>query len=376
MKSLPLVFLLLASCATAPPSLHLEHSTSAECISHYAGAAKKKADQQLDLVSILFGKACYLEVIALGNYLRNFRRDKFYQLTNETAELLTPEGTFTEYVMESHERGALTILMALSFLQLNREDAALVELRKTADEQKAELYNFGQDPIITLMLAALWDRWSPNLSRPFWKSLGDTKLIDPIMSTFARNRVQEIDAFPSRKRIWKIRGYGTLPDVKWESQFFSRKNGPYKIIPMEPFLANCADSNTLILNTSLWLQKLNLKYQTDYHPYLYAKSLVRLPFSLTYGVLGVSSGAVVAVGGCALGGRLESRELCKYSLEAASSIVRSSIDFVGYTVKPDLRRWRNLPSVFVFEGDRTNDESKRCLQEFSPLPLTLNLTLT
>lgn len=139
---------------------------------------KKKADQQLDLVSNLFGKACYLEVISLGNYLRNFRRDKFYQLTNETAELLTPEGTFTEYVMESHERGALTILMALSFLQLNREDAALVELRKTADEQKAELYNFGQDPIITLMLAALWDRWSPKLSRPIWKSLGDTKLID------------------------------------------------------------------------------------------------------------------------------------------------------------------------------------------------------
>jgi hypothetical protein len=367
-------FLFLAACTTTSPSFRLENYTSSECRPLYEGAEKKTADHQLDLVSELFNKGCFSEVISLGNYLRNYRRDKFYQITNETAELLTPEGTFTEYVMESHERGVLTILMAISFLHMNREEAALVELRQTANEQKVELYNFGRDPMITLMLATLWDRWSPSLSRPFWQSLGETKLLDPMISKFARERVQEIDLFPSEKRNWKIQGYGTLPDVKWESQFFSTKSGPYKIIPMAPFFPNCADKNTLILNTRPWLEKLNLKYQSDYHPFLYAKSLARLPFGLTYGILGVSTGAAVGVGGCMIAGRLESRDFCNYSLKSAVSIMGSSVDLVGYTLKPDLRRWRKLPSVIVFDRNGAKVEPSGCLQDVGALQLTLDLT--
>lgn len=368
---------ILMACSTTQKKMRMEKYTSTDCLYIFEAAESKAGDGQLDSVSELFRNSCYKEVINLGGYLRKFRRDKFYQLTNEAAELLTPEGTFTEYVMESHERAFLTILISLSYLHLGDENSSQVELRKTYEEHKAELFNFGQDPLINLMLAVLWDRWDSSLSRPFWKSLSQNKTLEAPLQNFATTRIKEIDAFPTQTIAWKILGFGNQPDVEWQSQIFNLKNNPYKITPRETFPANCTDKDSLVFNSRSWLEKLNSKYSSDYHPTVFAKSLLRFPVGLTYGLVGVTSGVALGVGGCVVAAKAESADLCESSIKVAGKLIGSSVDFVDYTLRPDMRRWRQLPSVFIFirptYGPVINDFASPCTTKFIETKPTLKL---
>ena len=150
---------LLVACASKPTIKNLAEATSSECLRLYQSASNLAFDQQLDTISDLYEKSCFKEVIDLGNFVRQHRRDKLYHISSEFGELFTPEGTFTDYTLESYERVYLSMLISLSALQTNQQDLALVELRRSYDEQNAYVYNHGADPVLILLQASLWDRF-------------------------------------------------------------------------------------------------------------------------------------------------------------------------------------------------------------------------
>jgi hypothetical protein len=353
---LPLLFQF--GCTTTRYPGTLKKATNSFCEKLYLQSREEKSNLQLDRVSQLYRNRCFTETIELGNHLRKFKRDKFFHLTNEAFELFVPEGSFTEYVMESHERGFLTILMSMSYLNLNELDAALVELRRASEEQRATLYNYGEDPTISMLLAALWDRWDTSYSRPYWKFVSESSQLSENLRVFAKTRLNEIDQQPGKKVAWRIQGFGSQPSLKWESQFLKLDKNPYKVTSQTPLPLNCTEKNRLIVNTESWIQKMNIKYESAYHPYLYSKSLIRLPVGVTYGVLGITGGVAVGIAGCGVASKANSNELCEESLKTAGYLIKSSVDLAAYTLKPDLRRWSDLPSVFLIEHTESHESSE------------------
>lgn len=185
-------------------------------------AEEKDTHIQLDHTSNLFRIGCYNEVIQLATHVRNLRRDKYYSFTTEVAEVLTPEGTFTPYILESYERLYLSLLISISFMNLQQFDRVQVELRQAVNEENAIVYNYGEDPVISLLLAVLWDRFDPTLSRPHWQSLSLRADTDPKIADFAKHRIKEIDSTTVAPVKWRVYGLGQLPQLDWKSQLFNK----------------------------------------------------------------------------------------------------------------------------------------------------------
>ncbi len=374
---LPVLMLILTGCASTDDVKPPRHFTSLNCETAFEEVDNQKPDEQLDMVSDFFNHSCYNEVIALGNHIRKYRRDKIYNVTAEAIEIFTPEGTVTPYVMESHERGYLTLLISMSYLHQGQEDAALVELRRGSDEQKAELYNYGQDPILNLLMAALWDRFDTSMARPYWKFLSEFSPAATSLSQFAQERLKQIDSHPGEKIVWKIDGFGYLPELDWHADFLSQKKGPYRIEATTSFPPACASENSLLVPTQYWVDKIAIKYNSEYHPFLYAKSLARLPIGIGYGVIGVTSGLAVGIGGCGIavqGNGDGAADLCGASLQAAGAIIGASGDLVSYTLKPDLRHWKKMPSAIYLSRDESLAHEPACLTSHSSMFRTIQLT--
>jgi hypothetical protein len=370
------IMALMLGCATHQVVSQPKELTSDSCRTQFEKAAQLKADAQLDEVSDLFARSCFHEAIALGDFLRHQSRDKFYNITSEALEMVTPEGTFTEYVMESYERGYLTILISLSYLNLQKEDDALVELRRGSEELNAQIYNHGEDPVLNLLMAALWDRFDSSMARPYWRYLSEFGETGNEMAVFAQKRIQQIDAHPGAKQIWSIDGFGYFPELEWKSDFIRREKGPYRISAMTAFPQVCASATSLLVPTNVWVDKIAMKYQSDYHPFLYAKSLARLPFGIGYGVLGTSAGVAVGVGGCGLDGSSKggNGQLCKASLDAAGTIIHQSLNLVEYTLKPDLRHWKKIPLAFSISAESSSTSEDSCHAPRAALYHTVRLT--
>ena len=157
MRLVPLLlFLFLVGCATTSGfrSDSLPFS-AAECSRRILNARTLSPEEQLNEISRFYKSACYSEVIQLGGRVRDARRDKIFKITAEIGEIFTPEGTFTDYVLESYERAFLSVLIAMSHSRLGQSDAAMVELRRAQEEESALIYNFGADPAMALLQAAV-----------------------------------------------------------------------------------------------------------------------------------------------------------------------------------------------------------------------------
>jgi hypothetical protein len=156
----------IVGCSSFPHRTNLSKFTSIDCEQTYK---KIKMDDRvvvLNGVSSLFDSACYLETIALGQVARDEFRDKQYSVFAETTELLTPEGTMTEYVMESYERAYLSFLISASYRQIHKLEDSQIELRRSYQETQAWLYNYGEDPVNLILQAVLWENsFSPQDAR-------------------------------------------------------------------------------------------------------------------------------------------------------------------------------------------------------------------
>lgn len=360
-RTLLIVFLSITGCASVPRMSEPENFTSETCRDLFQNARYAEVDVQLDQVSELYRTACYEEVVVMATHIRKHRRDKEYSITGEALEVFVPEGTVTPYVLESYERSLLSIMISLSYLSMGKEEAALVELRRSHDEERAVLYNHGSDPVLTMLQASLWDRFDPEMGRPLWKSLSEMPEQGPGVVNFAKLRLKQIDKGGDFKRRWKIFGYGQRPELDWKNNFFEKKN-PYKIFAKSKGPDSCSDSKSVLISTSSWDQKTAARYDHGYHPWLVTKSLIRVPVGLFYGIVGISGGIAVGVGGCYLDFAVEGKgEACGESLKLAGLLIGKSADLVGYTLKPDLRRWKKLPMAFYITSEELPEQSTKCL---------------
>jgi hypothetical protein len=348
--ALPLLFLALMTqaCATLDPVPMPKDFTNYDCRKVFGAGSEESADFQLDRISKLFEKGCFKETVRLGTFVREQSRDKVYSLSGEIVELIAPEGSATPYVLESYERSYLSILISLSYLNLQNEDAARSELMRSYSEEGAHLYNYGTDPVMALLQAALWDRFEPENARPLWRQLSEFAGVDPKVKDFAVKRIEEIDGDGPRKVAWRIYRVGQLPDLEWGSSTTSvQKGGHYRIAPKAKFPAACSGPGELLMPASSWTDKIAYRADQDYHPLVYTKSFFRLPVAVTYGAVGFTLGTAVVVGGVAAAIKAESTEVAEASFQLGGAIFGGTGSLIDYTLAPDLRRWRNLPSAFL-----------------------------
>src|SRR5207247_8118850 len=125
-------------------------------------------------------------------------RHKTHSVIKTTASIFLPEGALTAYILESYERGYLTVLLADSYLREKKAEAAKVELRRLDQELFAPIYNYGEDPVNLLMSAVLW--WqlgAPGEARADWLSLrdqvGSLKGLEPEIRSFADRQLTRLD---------------------------------------------------------------------------------------------------------------------------------------------------------------------------------------
>ncbi len=303
----------------------------------------------LDTLSDLYTKKCYLETVALGQWLQRRYRDKSYSVSAEFASILFPEDFLSEYVLESYERIYLSALMAAAFSRLEKNESAAVELRRSYSESKAILYNFGDDPITALLIAAIWEKLqSVNDSRPFWSSLQAYSREGEPAHKFATERISEIDQSVPNKGPWHVYVVDHFPKLDWSLNFGGGSEGYYDITTERKMPENCQSKTGLLMNVEPWVRKVAARYKQDYHPLLNIKSWVRLPVGIAYGLSTFAVGTGVAVGGCALDASLEAKGIfCQGAVQAGGYLIAQSPRVVEFAIKPDLRHWRKMPGAIL-----------------------------
>jgi hypothetical protein len=309
----------------------------------------------LNRISELFRNDCHQETIEAGSKAREDFRHKEYSVVKESVELFVAEGTVTDYVLESYERGYLTFLISMSYLRQKRTDAVTVELNKLYNEEVALIYNHGQDPVNVLLQAVLWENFPREgfSSRPFWLWLSRSKAAAKELREFAAAKVRDVDA-KVHHEPWQISALGTFPELDWSMKFADSKTGYFEIRPKRAFAKPCVDSTGILVPTTSWFHKIAIRHSHAYHPLVNAKSWIRLPIGIVYGVSTAVAGAGVMVGGCALDAALDSRSsgaLCQISIEGGVAIMAESDDVVEAALRPDLRHWEKVPeAIYVSAG--------------------------
>src|ERR1700675_1609530 len=110
----------------------------------------------LNRLADAFAAQRYDTVIVQGEKARSEFRYKTFSLMKETTNVFVPEGSFIDYVLESYERGYLSLLLAASYANVQKPEEAKVELRQLDHELFTPLYNYGEDPVNLLLSAVLW----------------------------------------------------------------------------------------------------------------------------------------------------------------------------------------------------------------------------
>ena len=81
-----------------------------------------------------FYAGCDETVITYGTKVQSSYRHKTFSVLKETSNIFLPDGTFIDYVLESYERGFLTVLLAMSHYREHNFEASKVELRRLDHE--------------------------------------------------------------------------------------------------------------------------------------------------------------------------------------------------------------------------------------------------
>ncbi|TSA00170.1 MAG: hypothetical protein D4R81_08105 [Nitrospiraceae bacterium] len=309
--------------------------------------------ETLNLLVDAFSQTCYDVVITYGARAQTAYRHKTYSITRETTGIFLPDGALTAYVMESYERGYLTILLADSYLRAKKPDDAKVELRRLDQELFAPLYNYGEDPVNLLLSAVLWEQLGdPGEARVDWLRLRDQvgalKGLEPDIRSFAERQLTRIDRGETVQPAWQIYGLGTLPGVEWDLKFTGSSNGYFRVRPNAGFLPACASDTGLRIPTQHWFEKIAVRHSHAYHPLLNVQSWIRLPIGIVYSLVPVAAGAGVAVGGCVTDAAGKGNgQLCELSIRGGIALMRQAPKVLKGALEPDFRHWEHMPSAFV-----------------------------
>lgn len=348
---------LLVSCQTAPLVKTAIHSqtSNAICRQELSTLDETEPLSVLSTVTFLYQKGCYRETIYLGRQAQRLYQDKEYSLTAELTSVFIPEGRNTAYVMESYERAFLSFILARSYQKLGLTESAEVELRKSYNEQRADIYNYGDDPINLLLLATQWEGSDePQIARSFWKRAHELSDLESVKS-LASERLQGLDRNEQpQSSQWHVYQVDYFPEIDWSFQFSKVGDSYYKVTNTTSFPKSCRSDTGILVPTKEWLSKINQRYQNHYHPLLNLKSWVRLPIGVAYGATTLLAGAAVGIGGCVLFEGSDSG--CKAAFEAGMGIADQTDDVVNYTLSPDLRHWDKVPGGIIISKVPLEDE--------------------
>ena len=259
----------------------------------------------LNRLAEAFEARCYDTVIVHGEKARSEFRHKTFSFLKETTNVFIPEGYFIDYVLESYERGYLSLLLAASYANMQKPEEAKVELRQLDHELFTPLYNYGEDPVNLLLSAVLWEQVGDvNEARVDWLRLRDLGVMwkgqQDTVQLFAARQVSRIDDGQTSSEPWHVYGLRRFPDLTWDLQFFGATNGYFSVKASGEFLTACQSDTGVLLSTKSWFGKVAIRHNHWYHPLLNAQAWVRLPIGLTYSLVPLATGAGVMVGGCVL----------------------------------------------------------------------------
>lgn len=307
----------------------------------------------LNLLSEAFAARCDELVVQYGAQARSRFRHKSFSITREAANVFVPDGTFVEYVMESYERGYLSILMSASYIRLQKPAEGKVELRNLDHELFAPIYNFGEDPVNLLLSAVLWERAGDiGEARVDWLRLRDiqgrTEKSDGLLHRFAERRVSRIDSGEGRAEEWQVYRVGRFPGLDWDLQFTNSTSGYFSIAPKQPFMESCESATGLRIPTKSWFDKIAIRHSHAYHPLLNMQTWIRLPLGVTYSLIPVAAGAGVMVGGCMIDMAGDGKgALCQLSVIGGMAIMSAAPKVLEGALRPDLRHWDDVPAAIV-----------------------------
>jgi len=307
----------------------------------------------LNLLSEASTTHCDNLVVTYGAQARSQFRHKTFSITRETMNVFVPDGTFIEYVMESYERGYLSILLAISYARLHKAEDAKVELRDLDHELFAPIYNYGEDPVNLLLSAVLWEQLGDvREARVDWLRLRDFQIFalrdDQVLRRFAGERVSQIDNQEGANAGWRVYQVGRFPQIDWDLRFTNSTSGYFSITPREPFLASCASSTGVLVPTQSWFSKIAIRHSHAYHPLLNLQTWIRLPLGLTYSLIPLAAGAGVMVGGCVLDAAADGKgALCQLSVMGGMALMSTAPAVLEGALRPDLRHWEELPAAVV-----------------------------
>jgi hypothetical protein len=351
MRSAAALAALLSSSACAGPATQPEPPPSCSAFAQAIDLSDRI--KTLDLLSDAFFQKCYATVIVYGTQAQAEFRHKTFHVFKEAATVFIPDGTLTDYVLESYERGFLSILLASSYEHMQKLDDAKVELRRMDHELFAPLYNFGEDPVNLLLSAILWERLGePNEARVDWHRLRDPATglrgVDDSLRAFADRQVRRIDEGRSPGPAWRLFWLGRFPDIDWDLQFTGSSNGYFAVRAREAFPSTCVSDTGVRLSTQSWFEKIAVRHSNAYHPLLNIQSWIRLPMGVLYSLVPVAAGAGIVVGGCTLDAAGKGKgALCEVAIRGGVVFISMAPKVLRGALEPDLRHWSHIPAAFV-----------------------------
>ncbi len=326
------------------------------------GAPCSEIERQIDLseridtlnrLADAFERRCYETVIVHGEKARSEFRHKTFSFLKETTNVFIPEGSFIDYVLESYERGYLSLLLAASYANVQKLEEAKVELRQLDHELFTPLYNYGEDPVNLLLSAVLWERVGEvNEARVDWLRLRDLDVMwkgkQDAVRVFAGWQVARIDEAQGVSEPWRVYGIGRFPELTWDLEFFGSTSGYFSVKAKEEFLSACRSDTGVRLSAKSWFEKVAIRHSHGYHPLLNVQAWIRLPFGLTYSLVPLAAGAGVMVGGCMLDAAGKGNgALCQLSVIGGAALMRTAPAVMEGALRPDLRHWEHVPAAFV-----------------------------
>jgi hypothetical protein len=306
--------------------------------------------ETLRTIAQAFDLGCYETAVTYGTQAQTDYRYKTFSVLRETSNIFLPDGTFVDYVLESYERGFLTVLLAASYYYLGKPEEAKVELRRLDHEIFTPLYNYGEDPVNLLFSAVLWEVLNePEEARVDWNLLKDQDDLEEEIRTFARQRLARMSGSEDISGNWTIAATGNFPDIDWDVRFVKADSGYFSVKPRQSFLAPCVSESGVRISTASWFDKIAVRHSYSYHPLLHVQSWLRLPVGVAYSITTFASGAGIAVGGCFLDAAARGDgSLCQVAIIGGVALIQQSPKVLHYMLRPDLRHWDNVPASFVF----------------------------